>query len=153
MHLLRASTIAVLAALSFAPAQAAPRTGAAFDHIYILAEKGDPRAQTRLGFMYAVGRGVPQNYALAARWQYRAACQGEPTAQYLLGLMYDKGQGVPQDYVLAYMWLDLATAAAAPSQRAGFARMRDAVASKLAAPTLAKAQALAASWVPRPERF
>ena len=32
----------------------------------LLAEKGDPRAQSNLGVMYAKGEGVPQNYAEAA---------------------------------------------------------------------------------------
>jgi TPR repeat protein len=135
-----------------APAQTAPLTGAAADSIYIRAERGDPKAQSKLGFMYQIGRGVPQNYLLAARWQYRAACQGEPTAQYLLGLLYDKGHGVPRDYVLAYMWLDLAAAAAPPAARSASARLRDAIATKLAPETLAKAQYLAATWTPRPER-
>jgi TPR repeat protein len=141
-----------LLAVALAPAQAAPRQGTAADSIYIRAERGDPHAQSKLGFMYQVGRGVPQNSRLAAAWLYRAACQGEPTAQYLLGLLYNKGHGVPVDYVLAYMWLNLAAAAAPPASRAASARMRDAVATKLAPETLAKAQFLAASWTPRPER-
>ena len=33
-----------------------------------LAEKGNPRAQFNLGFMYANGRGVPKNYAEALKW-------------------------------------------------------------------------------------
>ena len=51
-------------------------------------------AQTRLGHLYATGRGVPQNMTLAAYWYGRAAEQGQPMAQFLLGLQYDKGQGV-----------------------------------------------------------
>src|SRR5260370_24656319 len=53
-----------------------------------LAELGNPRAQTYIGFMYANGRGVAQNYIEAARWYRRAGEQGIPTAQYMLGLMY-----------------------------------------------------------------
>ena len=37
-----------------------------------LAENGDARAQTYLGFMYFHGRGVPQNYTEAAIWCCRA---------------------------------------------------------------------------------
>ena len=54
-----------------------------------------PRAQAYLGFMYQYGRGVPQNYALAAYWYRRSAEQGNAIAQHLLGLMFDKGLGVP----------------------------------------------------------
>ncbi|HEX3496092.1 MAG TPA: tetratricopeptide repeat protein, partial [Methylocella sp.] len=77
-----------------------------------LAPLGDPRAQTYLGYMFAHGQGVPQNYMLAAGWYRCAGQQGVPTAQYMLGLMYDKGQGVPQDYVIAYALLARAVAAA-----------------------------------------
>ena len=75
-----------------------------------LAERGNARAETYLGFMYAHGWGVPQNYEIAAHWYEDAARQGEAVAQYMLGLMFDKGQGVPQDYVAAYAWLSLAVA-------------------------------------------
>lgn len=47
--------------------------------------------------MYETGRGLPQDYMLAAAWYQRAAQQGYPRAQHLLGLLYDKGQGVAED--------------------------------------------------------
>src|SRR3984893_480179 len=107
-----------------------------------LAPLGDPRAQTYLGYMFAYGKGVPQNFMVAAGW-YRCASQhGFPAAQYLLGLMYDKGQGVPQDYVVAYALLELAVAGAGP-EREHWARIRDAVASKLSLIELVRAQQLA----------
>ena len=109
----------------------------------IAAERGDARAQALLGFMYANGRGVPQNYVIAVRWYASAAERGNPTAQYLLGLMYDKGQGVPRDDVLAHMWLNLAAAHARPREREYFVRIRDAVATKMSASQLATAQWLA----------
>ena len=83
-----------------------------------LAPLGDARAQTYLGYMFANGKGVPQNYMVAAGWYRCASQQGFPAAQYMLGLMYDKGQGVPQDYVIAYALLDLAVAGAGPRARA-----------------------------------
>src|SRR3954470_19360019 len=73
---------------------------------------GDANAQLRLGFMYEYGRGIPQDYLLAAYWYRRAAEQGSPRGQHLLGLMYDRGLGVPNDYVEAYKWLNLAAASA-----------------------------------------
>ncbi len=95
-----------------------------------LAPLGDARAQTYLGYMFANGKGVPQNFMVAAGWYRCASQQGFPTAQYLLGLMYDKGQGVPQDYTVAYALLNLAVAGAG-AERERWARIRDAVASKL----------------------
>jgi len=111
-----------------------------------LAERGDARAQAYLGFMYANGYGVPQNYIKAANWLRLASEQGYASAQYWLGLMYDKGQGVPQDYILAYKWLDLAVARATGRERDDWVRIRDAVASKLSLAERTKAQALAIEW-------
>ena len=92
------------------------------------AERGDPAAQTYLGFMFETGRGVPQNYTEAAMWYRRAAEQGDSLAQYSLGLLYDRGQGVPQDIVEASKWLNLAAAAAparAPGSPRAYSRCRD----------------------------
>ena len=107
-----------------------------------LAPLGDARAQTYLGYMFAHGKGVPQNYMVAAGWYRCASQQGVPAAQYMLGLMYDKGQGVPQDYVIAYALLDLAVAGAGP-EREHWAKIRDAVASKLSLIERVRAQQLA----------
>lgn len=95
-----------------------------------LAVRGDARAQTLLGFMFANGKGVPQNFIVAAGWYRCAVQQGFPSAEYLLGLQYDKGQGVPQDYVAAYALLNLAVAGAGP-ERHYWVKIRDAVESKL----------------------
>ena len=43
-----------------------------------LAEQGDAKAQSDLGFMYAKGQGVPQDDAEAVRWYRKAAEQGTP---------------------------------------------------------------------------
>ena len=102
--------------------------------------------------MYATGRTVPQNYALASYWYRRGAEQGNPAAQHLLGLMYDKGFGVPTDHVLAHMWLNLAAARTQGDRHEDNIRLRDAVAGKLSLGQLADAQQLAAVWVPKPER-
>lgn len=150
---------ALLLALALGPAQAASfRAGvaalgrhndvAAAQIIIPLAERGDARAQTVLGFMFANGRGVPQNYIESATWYRRASEQGDATAQYMLGLMYDSGHGVPQDYVLAYKWLNLAVAHAAGRERLDWVRIRDAVATKLSLAELTVAQRLALEWQP-----
>lgn len=110
------------------------------------AAKGNARAQTMLGFAYATGRGVPQNYVAAAAWYRLAAERRNATAQYLLGLMYDRGHGVPQDKIIAHKWLILAAAGASSRERDYYVRIRDAVATTMNADQIAEAQALAFQW-------
>ena len=73
------------------------------------AEQGDADAQFDLGFMYATGRGVPQDDVEAVRWYRLATEQGHARAQITLGVMYATGRGVPQDDVEAVRWYRLAT--------------------------------------------
>jgi len=54
--------------------------------------------------MYAMGRGVKQDYEQAVTWYRMAANQGYAKAQSNLGVMYDKGHGVKQDYNQAVKW-------------------------------------------------
>jgi uncharacterized protein len=117
-----------------------------------LAEQWNARAQTYLGVMYLRGKGVPQNFLVAAYWLHLAAGAGYPEAQYFLGLMYDKGQGVTQDFVLAHAWLNLAVAHAEPRVRGNWALIRDAVASKMTEAQLWEARRLAYEWRPDPPR-
>jgi uncharacterized protein len=148
-----------LALAAFVPAQAAPLDGAyrtgdfprAIKRIGPAAERGDPRAQAFLGFMYQYGRGVAQNYALAAYWYRRGAEQGNPTAQHLLGLMFDKGLGVPTNHVAAHVWLSLAASRTKGGDHEDNVRLRDAVAAKMSFGQLYDAQYLAQSWAPKPE--
>ena len=115
------------------------------------AELGEAVAQTYLGYMYANGRGVPQDFVAATKWLRCAADQGYPDAQFLLGLMYDKGHGVPQNFVLAYKWLNLAAAHAPARQRDIYLRLRDAVSSKMSSNEIIEGQRLALNW--KPERW
>ena len=117
-----------------------------------LGQSGNAAAQTYLGYMYANGYGLPQNYIEAARWLRLASEQGYPEAQYSLGLAYNKGQGVPQDYVEAYKWLDLAVAQASGRQREDWVRIRNAVATKLNLEDRTKAQARAMAWLAKRPR-
>jgi uncharacterized protein len=112
-----------------------------------LAPHGDPTAQTYLGYMYANGKGVPQDFVVSAGWYRCASQQGVARAQYQLGLMYDKAQGVPQDYVKAYALVNLAVAKAGP-EREPWARVRDAIASKLSLRERTLAQQMAFEGVP-----
>jgi len=113
------------------------------------AERGNADAQALLGFMYEHGRGVPQDYVLAAHWYACAAKQGHVTAQYLLGLMYDKGHGVEQSDTLSYKWLNLAAAHAPRRAREYYLRVRDAIGEKLSAAQIAEAQWLSAHFIPK----
>ena len=105
-----------------------------------------PCPGARLGFAYETGQGVPQDYAFAAYWYSRGAECGDPNAQHLLGLMYDRGFGVPLDHVEAHKWLNLAAARAGPANREYYARIRNAVASKLTFPEVVEAQRRAREW-------
>jgi uncharacterized protein len=118
--------------------------------LFSAAERGDPRAQTAIGFMYETGRGLPQDYMLAAAWYQRAAQQGYPRAQHLLGLLYDKGQGVAEDYVTAHTWLNLAAAGAGRREREHYLRMRNAIAGKMTVAQITEAQWRARHWRPGP---
>ena len=152
----RSVTVLVLAvALLAPPYQAQAQNGwvTSYHHgthidasgLMLRAHAGDVRAQARLCFMFQAGLGVVQSFAVAADYCYTAATQGDPNAQYLLGLMYDKGQGVGRDVVLAYMWLNLAAAGGAAPVRPAYARIRDAVATKMTPAQLQYGQALAAA--------
>ncbi len=68
------------------------------------AEQGDATAQRSLGFLYANGQGVAQDYVEAARWFRKAADQGEALAQFGLGTLYANGKGVAQNYAEAARW-------------------------------------------------
>jgi hypothetical protein len=68
------------------------------------AERGDAKAQSKLGDLYHNGQGVPQDYTQAAAWYRKAAEQGDAGAQASLGIAYYDGQGLPQDYEQAARW-------------------------------------------------
>src|ERR1044071_6647210 len=148
-----------LALAASAPTPGAPLDGAyragnyprAIKRIGPAAERGDPRAQAYLGFMYQYGRGVAQNYALATYWYRRSAEQGNATAQHLLGLMFDKGLGVPTNHVAAHVWLSLAASRTKGSEHEDNVRLRDAVAAEMSFGQLYDAQYLAHTWAPKPE--
>lgn len=57
-----------------------------------------------LGFMYANGIGVQQDYVEAVKWYRKSAEQGNAYAQYNLGLSYWIGQGIERDYAKAVKW-------------------------------------------------
>ena len=80
-----------------------------------LAERGDAKAQSSLGYMYYSGQGIPQDSRHAAEWFYRAANQGEPSAQFFLALMHFHADGVAESPELSLMWCELAMAGGQPN--------------------------------------
>lgn len=61
------------------------------------AQANHPRAQYRLGILYAHGWGVPRDSIQAVEWFTRSAQNGYAPARYHLGWMYHKGDGVARD--------------------------------------------------------
>ena len=68
------------------------------------AEQGDAVAQSQLGCIYALGRGVRQDYQKARQWYEKAAAQGNADAQFFLGIIYENGYGVRKDLATAKEW-------------------------------------------------
>jgi TPR repeat protein len=80
----------------------------AFELYLIEAKNGNASAQTNLGTLYAIGKGVPKDDKEAVKWFHKAALQGEVIAQSNLGAHYAKGQGVSKDDKEAVKWFTLA---------------------------------------------
>jgi hypothetical protein len=68
------------------------------------AEHGDPAAELTLAHMYYYGKGMPRDYAEAARWYRKVADLGNARSQFSLGYLYYYGQGVPQNYSEGFRW-------------------------------------------------
>jgi TPR repeat protein len=68
------------------------------------AEQNDPQAQHNLGYCYAHGLGVTQDFVEAVKCFRKAAEQNDAQAQCSLGTRYGKGQGVAKDEVEAVRW-------------------------------------------------
>ncbi|MDB2440199.1 sel1 repeat family protein [Luminiphilus sp.] len=67
-------------------------------------EQGEDWAQYLLGLMYATGRGVDKDEALAVSLYTKAAEQGYARGQSTLGYVYEVGRGVDKDEALAVSW-------------------------------------------------
>jgi TPR repeat protein len=74
-----------------------------------LAEAGDSEAQSHLGSLYYVGKGVEQSIDDSFNWYKKAADQGNVDAQYSLGNMYLLGEAVEQNNEEAASWYTLAS--------------------------------------------
>lgn len=74
-----------------------------------LAEAGDSEAQSHLGSLYYVGKGVPKDLNEAYNWYKKSADQENMDAQYSVGNMYLLGEGVEQNNAEAAKWYALAS--------------------------------------------
>ena len=110
-----------------------------------LAEQGNARAQSMLGFMYDTGKGVPEDDAAAVKWYRKAAEQGNAGAQFFLGVIYVDGEGVPEDYVRAFAWFNLAAAQGTENAK----NARGIIRQRMTAGQIAEAQELSASILQR----
>jgi TPR repeat protein len=70
----------------------------------VLADKGDPSAMWRIGVMYRMGFGVPENPGTALYWFSRASDKGFSIADYDIATMYEEGEGVRQSNLDALHW-------------------------------------------------
>ena len=66
------------------------------------AAAGHSGGMTGLGWLYQIGRGVPQDYAKAREWYEKAAAAGNGGGMANLGWLYRDGLGVPRDYRKAH---------------------------------------------------
>lgn len=118
----------------------------AFQRFLALAERGFASAQSNVGVLYRLGRGVKRDFAEAAKWFRRAADKGISSAQNNLGLLYAEGKGVPRDYVQAYMWLHLSYLQG--SAKAGWSR--DQISFEMTSEQIIEARKKAEAWRLRP---
>lgn len=72
---------------------------------YKAAKQGHANAQSLLGSMSLIGKGIPRDTRLAVYWLKNAAKQGHAEAQSLLGAIYLVGKDAPQDLAQAELWL------------------------------------------------
>lgn len=97
----------LLAASLLCPCAHAQQSDAArqFQEIEAAAERGDAKAQFKLGQEYEFRTdGVSRNNTDALKWYHKAANQGFAEAQTYLGLSYFLGGIVKEDYAKAYAW-------------------------------------------------
>jgi hypothetical protein len=76
----------------------------AFQNTQKAAEQGYVPAQAALGMMYAIGKGVPQNYVEAANWWAQAAQAGHLLAATNLSMVYRGVPGVKADPAKSEQW-------------------------------------------------
>ncbi|WP_207261540.1 tetratricopeptide repeat protein [Desulfovibrio sp. Huiquan2017] len=112
IHTLLAITIIILAAsTAFAsPYEKALQLNqdgnyeAAFQIYLQEAQKGDARAQAKVGLFYSAGIGVMRDDIKAQRWLHKSADQGSADAMSYLGSLYESPSSPLHSYDLARKW-------------------------------------------------
>jgi TPR repeat protein len=79
-------------------------------------EQGDAAAMNGLGMMYALGRGVGQNYGMALDLFRRAALQGQVPGMVNVGLLHDRHTTRAGHSISAYAWLRAALSFGVPDE-------------------------------------
>ena len=72
--------------------------------LMLAAEQGHPDAFRLLGYRYARGRGVPQDYVMAAYWFDQGARRDDPISMTAIGFLSAAGRGVAQNWPAAIRW-------------------------------------------------
>jgi len=89
-------------------ADPARTTDAAVQFYGRAADSGNREAAFRLGRMYELGKGVPQDYSKAFGYYQKSALRGFLAGQVALGSLYERGLGTKSNYVYAYTFYGLA---------------------------------------------
>lgn len=115
--------------------------------LWVRAAEGDAKAQFEVGEQLFEGE-AGENQRAAWYWYCRAAHQRHAGAQHRFGGYYRTGMDpVGQDLLQAYLWYELA----ADQHVSAAAEARIAVAARLSAKQVARAERRAAEWRPHPE--
>lgn len=69
-----------------------------------IAQSGNARAKSNIGYLYEHGFGVSQDYRKAMTWYADAADDGLAEAQHNLGMMYANGLGTEESWGRALLW-------------------------------------------------
>jgi TPR repeat protein len=113
-----------------------------------MAERGDAKAQTALGFLYLIGLWLDPDDQKAFNWFEAAAFQGVPQAQYYLGTMYLKGRGIGANAPAAYFWCELAVAQGLTAERPLAFSCREEAARSMNPEDVREAMVRVKSWNP-----
>ncbi|WP_164738584.1 sel1 repeat family protein [Aquabacter cavernae] len=108
------------------------------------AERGNLRAMHNLGVLATEGAQGQADWAGALKWFRKAAEMGLADSQHNLGVIYARGLAGETNLAEAFKWF----AVAAGQGDTASARKRDEVARRADEPSLNKARALAAAFVP-----
>lgn len=77
----------------------------AFKKLLPAAQKGNKKAQYRVGRCYDKGHGVTEDNQKAYQWYLKGAQQGHAKSQYQLAKCYMKGKGIAKDTEKAKTWM------------------------------------------------